>query len=241
MSHRASKLLLGDFFVRDGLDDVRAGNKHVGRFAGHEDEISDGGRVDGAARARTHDGADLRDDAAGERVAKENIGVTSKRGDAFLDARAAGIVEADDRSTGAHGQIHDLADFQRVGFGKRSAEHGEVLRENINQPAIDAAKAGNEAVAGGTLLLHAEVDAAVPDKFVKLLEAAFVQKKMNALASSEFAGFVFALTALRAATSFGFLGNTTKLLHAVAMSRFRDQTSLGLRQLGLPRKEILLA
>ncbi len=42
VSHRAAKLLLGDFLVRDRLDDVRAGNKHVGRFAGHKNEISDG-------------------------------------------------------------------------------------------------------------------------------------------------------------------------------------------------------
>ncbi len=88
------------------------------------------------------------------------------------------------------------------------------------------------------MLLHAEIDAAVPDKFVELLEAPFVEKKMDALASSEFAGFVFALAPFRTATSFGFPGNAAKLFHAVAMPDFRDQTSLGLRQRFLPRKGI---
>jgi hypothetical protein len=122
-----------------------------------------------------------------------------------------------------------------------STEYSEVLCENVNQTAIDAAKAGNEAVAGRTLLLHAEIDAAVPDKFVELLEGAFVQKKMNALASREFAGFVFALAALRTATGFGFLGNAAKLFHAITMLGFRNQTAFGLRQRVLPRKGILLA
>ena len=42
MGHRAAELLLGDFLVRDVLDDVRAGDEHVGSFAGHENEIGDG-------------------------------------------------------------------------------------------------------------------------------------------------------------------------------------------------------
>ena len=54
------------------------------------------GRIDGAAGARSHDGGDLRDHAAGQRVAQEDIGIAGERHHAFLDARAAGIVEADD-------------------------------------------------------------------------------------------------------------------------------------------------
>ena len=60
------------------------------------DEVGDGGRVDRAAGAGAHDGGDLRDDAAGEGVAQEDVGVAGERDDAFLNARAAGIVQADD-------------------------------------------------------------------------------------------------------------------------------------------------
>src|SRR6266446_2309638 len=237
MGHRAAELLLGDFLMRNGLDDVRTGDEHVRSFACHENEIGDGRRIDGAASARPHNGADLRNDSTGKRVAKENIRVTSERSDAFLNARAAGIVEADNRGSRMHGQVHDLADFQRVGFGERAAEYGKVLRENIDQPAIDAAKAGDEAVARGTLFLHAKIDSAVTHKFVQLLERAFVKQKVDALARRKFAGFVLAFAAIRAATGFRFFGNTAKLLHAVAMF-FGNQTALRLRQRVLPRKEV---
>src|SRR5216683_4946976 len=240
VGHRAAELLLGDFLVRDGLDDVGAGDEHVRGFACHEDEIGDGWGVDGAAGTRAHDGANLRDDSAGKRIAQENIGVTREGGDAFLNPRAAGIVEANDGRARTHRKVHDLADFLRVGFGERTAKNGKVLRENVNQTAVDAAEAGDEAIAGGTLLLHSEIDAAVTDKFVELFEGAFVQQKVDALARSELAGFMFALAALRAATGFGFLGNAAKLFHAVAMLGFGNQTGLGLRQRVLPRKGIPL-
>ena len=238
VGHSATEFLLGDFLVRDRLDDVGAGNEHIRGVASHEDEIGDGGRVDGATRARAHDGADLWDDSAGQRVAEENIGVARERRDAFLNTRAAGIVEADDRSSGAHGEVHNLADFLGVRFRERTAEDSKVLRENINQTAIDAAETGNKAVASGTLLLHAKIDAAMTDKFVELLEGALVQKKMNALARRELPGLVFTLAALRTAAGLGFLGKAAKLFHPVAVSGLGNQTGLGLRQRFLPRKRI---
>ncbi len=54
------------------------------------------GRIDGAARAGAHDGRDLRHDAGGEHVAQEDVGIAGERADAFLNARAAGVIEADD-------------------------------------------------------------------------------------------------------------------------------------------------
>ena len=97
VGHRAAQLLLGDFLVGDGLDDVRAGDEHVGRVARHENEIGDRRRIDRAARAGAHDRADLRNHAARKRVAQKNFGVARERHHAFLNARAAGIVQADDR------------------------------------------------------------------------------------------------------------------------------------------------
>ena len=51
--------------------------------------------------------------------------------------------------------------FCGVGFRERAAEDGEVLGEDVDQAAVDAAIAGDEAVAGDDLLVHAEVAAAV--------------------------------------------------------------------------------
>ena len=129
------------------LIDVRAGDEHVARVLDHEDEIGDRRRVNGAARARAHDRRDLRDHAHEARCA-EDVGVSGERDDAFLDARAAGVVEADDGRADLHRQVHDLADLGGVGFGERAAEDGEVLGEDEDQAAVDAAVAGDEAVAG---------------------------------------------------------------------------------------------
>ena len=144
---RAAELVLGDLFVGHGLDDVRAGDEHVGGLVHHEDEIGDGGRVDGAAGAGAHDGGDLRHDSAVQRVAQENVGIAGQRHHAFLDARAAGVVQADDGGAHLGGEVHDLDDLGGVGFGERAAENGEILREDEDQPALDAAVAGDEAVA----------------------------------------------------------------------------------------------
>ena len=106
------------------------------------------GRIDRAARARPHDGGDLRHHAARQRVAQKDIGVAGERDHAFLNARAAGIVQADDGRAGLQREVHDLADLLRVGFRKRAAEDREILREDVDQAAVDAAVAGDEAVAG---------------------------------------------------------------------------------------------
>jgi hypothetical protein len=88
-------------------------------------------------------------------------------------------------TTGApvlHGAVHDLADFLRVGFRERAAEYGEVLREDVDQAGVDVAVAGDEAVAGDDLLIHAEVAAAMGDELVELFEGAFVEEQFDALA-----------------------------------------------------------
>ena len=95
MRRRTAELLLGDLLVGDGLDDVGTGDEHVRGAVDHEDEVGDRGRVDGTARTRAHDGADLGHDPRGERVAKEDVGVAAQRHDPFLDTGASRVVEAD--------------------------------------------------------------------------------------------------------------------------------------------------
>ena len=104
----------------------------------------------------------------------------------------------------AHGQVHDFGDFRGVGFGERAAEDGEVLREDVYQAAVDAAIAGDEAVAGRALRFHAEIVGVVADEFVELFEGAFVEQQVDAFAGAELALLVFALAALGAAAGFGF-------------------------------------
>ncbi len=92
----AAQLFLGDLFVRDGADDIRPGDEHVGGLVDHEDEVGDGGRVDSAAGAGAHDGGELRHDAGGKRVAQKDVRIAGERDDALLNARPAGVVQPDD-------------------------------------------------------------------------------------------------------------------------------------------------
>ena len=176
MGRGAAELLFCDFLVRNGLDDVWARHEHIARVFDHDDEVGDGGRVDGAARARSHDRGDLRHHAGRDRVAKKNVGVAAERGHAFLNARATRIVQAHDRRAQLHREVHDLHDLRGVGLGEGSAEDGEVLRERKHLASVDQTMAGDEAVAGNELPGHAEVETAMGDELIEFFERTWVEQ-----------------------------------------------------------------
>ena len=88
-----------------------------------------------------------------EHVLQEDVGVAGQAVDALLDARAAGVEEADDRRAVAHRHLLHLDDLLGVRLGKRSAEDREILGENVDHAAVDRAPAGHHAVARDALLL----------------------------------------------------------------------------------------
>ena len=104
---------------------------------------------------------------------------------------------------GLEREIHDLADLLRVALGKRAAEDREILRKDIDQPAVYAAVAGHEAVSRHHLLVHTEIAAAVGDQLIEFLEGAFVEQQLDALAGGELALLVLARAALRPAALLG--------------------------------------
>jgi predicted transcriptional regulator len=139
-------------------------------------------------RARAEDHRDLRHHARRERVAEEDVGVAAERHDAFLDARAAGVVEADHGRAVAHREVHDLADLLRVRLGERAAVHGEVLREHVHEPPLDAPVAGDHAVAvhRAVAVLAGGVARACGDEAVELDEAPLVEQHVESLARESF-------------------------------------------------------
>ncbi len=143
----AAQTLEVDLLVRHRLHHVRPGHEHVGGALDHEDEVGDRRRVDGAAGAGPHDGADLGHHTRGLGVAPEDLGVAAQRRHPFLNPRAARVVEPDDRAAGLHRQVHHLADLLRVRLRQRTAEHGEVLREHAHIAAVDPAVPGDDPIA----------------------------------------------------------------------------------------------
>ena len=169
------------------LHDVRPGDEHVARPLDHDREVRDGRRVHRAAGARSEDHGDLRHDARRQDVAQEDLRVAAQRGDALLDPRTAGIVEADDRRADLHRQVHDLADLLGVRLRERAAEDREVLAEDEDQPPVDRAVAGDDAIAEDALPVEAELRGPVGDERVELDEGPGVEQEVEALARRQLA------------------------------------------------------
>ncbi len=230
--HRAAEVLFRDLLVGDGPDDVGTGHEHVARALHHHREVGDGRRVHRPAGARPHDRGDLRDDARRERVAEEDVRVAGERHDAFLDPRAARVVQPDDRAALAHGQVHDLHDLRGVGLGEGPAEHREVLREGVDHAPLDAPEARDDAVAGDHLVLHPEVAAAVRDQLVELLEGAGVEQQFHPLAGRQLALLVLAPHPRLAAPELRRLLQLRQLFVLVHRSPDRRRNSRPARQSG---------
>ena len=153
----------------------------------HEDEVGHRRRVDGAAGARAHDHADLRDHSGALDVADEDVAVGAERDDALLDPGAAGVVEADHRRADLGGEVHHLDHLLGHHLAERAAEDGEVLAEDEDGAAVDLAVAGDHGVAPGPVLVHLEVGGAVTDEGVELLEGARVEQLLDPLAGGHLA------------------------------------------------------
>ena len=201
--HGAAQLFLGHIFVRHRLDYIGTGDKHVAGVFNHYHKIGDCRGINRAARARAHNGGNLRHNAACQRVAQKNIGITAQRQNAFLDPRAAGVIQADEGRPILERHIHHLASLLRVGFRQRAAEHRKILRENVSQTAVDASPAGDEAVARNHLVFHSEIAAAVRDQLVEFFEGIFVEQQLDALARGELSVLVLPLLARFAAALLG--------------------------------------
>ena len=196
MRRRAAEFLRRDDLVGHRLHHVRAGDEHVARVLDHEDEVGHRRRIDRAARARAHDDGNLRDDAGSLRVAPEHLGIAAERGDALLDARAAGIVQSNNGDAVLHGEVHHLADLFRMRFRQRAAKDGEILRKDVAWPTVDRAPAGDHAVAGRPVGVHAEIGAAMRLVGVVFLERALVEQHVEALARRQLALGVLRVDAL---------------------------------------------
>ena len=196
---RAAQVFLRNLFVGHRLDDVGPRDEEVRVLLGHEDEVGDRRRVDGAARAGTEDRGDLRHDSGRARVAEKNARVSREGDDTLLDARSARVVQADDRGAVLDGEVHDLADLLGVGLRERSAENGEVLGEHEDAPPVDGARSGDDTVAGHARLLHPEVARAVLDERSEFEERAGIEQELDPLPRRELSLGVLARGAVRAA------------------------------------------
>src|SRR5207253_5699339 len=122
-----------------------------------------------------------RDHARALHVAPEDLGIPGERDDALLDARAARVVDADQRTPELRGEIQHLADLLGEDLAQRAAEDGEVLREDEDLAAEDRPVTGDDRIAVRAPREHPEVGFAVPDVAVELHERTRVAQALHAL------------------------------------------------------------
>ncbi len=88
-------------------------------------------------------------------------------------------------------------------FGQRAAEDREVLREEIDETAVNPTPPGDHAIAERSVLGHAEVGGAVGDESIQLDERTGVEEEVEAFARSELPLLVLLRDPRGAATLFG--------------------------------------
>ena len=114
----------------------------------------------------------------GQHVAVEDPAVAGEADDAFLDAGAGAVVEADHRRADLEREVHQLVDLLGEHLAERAAEHGEVLGEHEHLAALDRAPAGDDAV-GVRPLLEAGGVGPVPGEQVELVERAVGSRRYS--------------------------------------------------------------
>src|SRR5947209_5968069 len=233
MDRRSAKLFGSDSLVRHGLHDVGPGHEHIARVPHHEDEVGHRRRIDVTAGARPHDHRNLRNDARGEHIALEHFAIAAKRRDAFLNAGAAGVEQADDWRAIAQSHILDFYDLLRMRFAERAAEDGKILGKDKDRAAVDRTPAGHDAVARNFHLLHAEIIAAMLDEHVELFEGSMVEQELDALARRQLTARMLCvdtrLAAARTRVGASLIEIVENMLHRLADLRSQLVSSMRLR------------
>ncbi len=179
--------------ARGHANHLGSGDEHITDLVDHEGEVGDRGRVDRAARARSEDQAQLRDEAAGFHVAPEDFRVARQRDDPLLDPSAAGVVDPDDGNPVAQREIHDLDHLLGEHLAEGASEDRCIVAEQHHVTPVDLCHARDHAVAGHPPAFYPKTRGAVCGEQVDLLERVAVDQAIDALPGGELALGVLAI------------------------------------------------
>jgi len=129
-----------------------------------------------AAQARAHEYGYLGDDARSPYLGFEQVAVHFQRVHAFLEAGAAGIIQADQRPAHLLGEVDSPYFLEAVVLAEGAGHSHEVLGEGDRGAAVDQAVAGDHSFRGYLRLVHAEVGRPVLDEYAYLVEGAGVEE-----------------------------------------------------------------
>ena len=179
MGIRSAQILRRDLLARGGRYHRGTGDKHLTLLFHHDNQVRQGGGVDRAARAGTHDDGDLRDTSGRAGVAVENLPIAGQGVHRLLNAGAAGVAQAHHGAARLQSHVHDFADLGRVHLAQRPALGGKVLSVYKNRAPVDLAVTGNHAVGRDVLIPHTEGGTAVAHKAIHLCKSAGIHQQFN--------------------------------------------------------------
>src|SRR4030095_9331658 len=183
MSTAPAEVLHRHVLARDCLDHVGTSDGHLRGLVDHDHEVGESWRVDMTASSRSHDQRNLWNDTRRVGISAEDFPVKAKRDHSFWDSGAAAFVEADDGTAGLERKVNDLDDLLAIYLPEAAAEDGHVLAEDAHRPAFDRAEPGDNAVAVGSPLVHAEGRGAMPGELVQLGEGVGIEQQLDTLPS----------------------------------------------------------
>ena len=127
----------------------------------------------------------------------KNARIPRQAADAFLHARAAGIVDEDERRTGLHRRFHRVGDLVGVDFARRPARDGEILAGHMDRASGDPPAAGDHAIGRQVLLAHAEELRVVLGEQARFLKGVAIQQEGHPLPRGKLPALVLLGCALR--------------------------------------------
>ena len=162
-------------------------------FLHHKDEVGKGRRVAGTSGAGTENGGNLRNHSACHRVLIENIGISRKTFDTFLNTRATRIVQRNNRSTVLQRQLLHFYDFLGIGSWQRTAIYRKIICINKYLATVNLSVTRYDTVSRNLIFIHTVVGTAVNHQFVQFYKSTFIEQHLDTFAGSHLAAFVLLL------------------------------------------------
>lgn len=144
----------------------------------------------------------------------ENIGISAQRRHAFLNARAAAVVDDNERTLHLNRHVHDMTDFFGMILAQRAADDGKILGRRAGCHAADFAESGYDAVARHAPSVHAEIIDSGFNQLSDLNERARIKQQFQPLPRAELARRLLFLHTPCAAAHFRPFAQRKKLLCA---------------------------
>ena len=175
MCHCATQLFFTYFLMNHSFYYIRTSHKHVTFFFHHKDEIGQGRRVAGTSGARTQDCRNLWNHTAGHCILIENISITGKALDPFLDTCTARIIQSDNRGTVLQCKLLYFHNLFSIGSWQWAAIYRKVISVNKHLATVYLSITGHDTISRNFVLIHTVVRTTVNHQLIQFNESTLIE------------------------------------------------------------------